>query len=955
MYSIIENKNNRSMKRQRTQSRQAINSAKLILVYLLLFSLYSCSDELKMDRESISNKIAFSPTINGGWVSSGNKSSDASTRVRKSNKAESISVLPIQEQDNLWMHCIVDTIGDERVSDTLSQVSLKGAPITSADVNNIDFNVLGYAYVGDWSESLSPNLMNDIEVISDGSGNWSLPEDYYWVSNSDAKYRFYGYTPSSYLRLKSSTGAPKLSYTVPADVKLQKDIMVAVSEHPGNYKSNVNFSFNHILTAISFSVSDKIKTGTIEKIRLNKIYRNADYSFPSSLNTAGSWGNHGGKTNYEIKFNKPVTEGVAEDITLGETTGMMLPQTLGSDAELVVYFIDTKNQLQKATINIGGMVWSPGRKVKFVLSHNRVVVDYSGLQDLEFSHRKSTPVTIPFSYTAINSSGEAVGLRWRMWFRESGGDWTASAPSNLSVTPRNGTDIDSENILRNILVKANDAVPRRTNSSDAKLKSTTPVSDVDLSMIYGTRNTANCYVVNAPGTYRFPIVYGNAIKNGKTNIHSYKRIRSSHHNNYALTNLKNHLDKAISDPYLKNNAGCNIDNVCLVWQDAPDLVTKISISGDDIIFEVPPSSIRQGNAILAVRDASNNIMWSWHIWVTDCDLGQNRKVGPDDKYMETIYCNEGAVYNMLSRPVGYCTGDSIHYDERNIEYKIVFPDYEMETDVYTITQLGYKDLWPCSVTYYQNGRKDPVPPFVANGYIGSRDVFDFSKKPLYGDYIYDYIDISEDTVALSTTILNPHVYYKGKSYVAANTNYSKDKINLWAMNIGGVNDGFNYGLALPGLPDASVYTYTVDGNPMVIKTIYDPSPAGYMVAPSGVITCFMKYETMTNTRGQMRYYEKIVCKENNQRLGFSFPIKTDRYDSGAVVLDESSIFYLPASKMLSDVNRHISLSSFWTFGRRYEYVGGPWFPKEDFMMITVTETDISHGKIMLSVREDYAK
>ncbi len=29
-------------------------------------------------------------------------------------------------------------------------------------------------------------------------------------------------------------------------------------------------------------------------------------------------------------------------------------------------------------------------------------------------------------------------------------------------------------------------------------------------------NTANCYVVNAPGYYSFPMVYGNAIKNGAT-------------------------------------------------------------------------------------------------------------------------------------------------------------------------------------------------------------------------------------------------------------------------------------------------------------------------------------------------------------------------------------------------------------------------------------------------------
>ena len=31
------------------------------------------------------------------------------------------------------------------------------------------------------------------------------------------------------------------------------------------------------------------------------------------------------------------------------------------------------------------------------------------------------------------------------------------------------------------------------------------------------QNTANCYVISAPGYYSIPLVYGNAIKNGATN------------------------------------------------------------------------------------------------------------------------------------------------------------------------------------------------------------------------------------------------------------------------------------------------------------------------------------------------------------------------------------------------------------------------------------------------------
>ena len=36
-------------------------------------------------------------------------------------------------------------------------------------------------------------------------------------------------------------------------------------------------------------------------------------------------------------------------------------------------------------------------------------------------------------------------------------------------------------------------------------------------------NTANSYVISAPGVYMFPLVYGNAIKGGVTNRSAYFR------------------------------------------------------------------------------------------------------------------------------------------------------------------------------------------------------------------------------------------------------------------------------------------------------------------------------------------------------------------------------------------------------------------------------------------------
>lgn len=78
-------------------------------------------------------------------------------------------------------------------------------------------------------------------------------------------------------------------------------------------------------------------------------------------------------------------------------------------------------------------------------------------------------------------------------------------------------------------------------------------------------NTANCYVVNAPGTYSFPLVYGNAINNGQVNYAAYTSKASIQG---TLNPFINHLGNGITDPYIAKNTDCVPVKAELVWQDA---------------------------------------------------------------------------------------------------------------------------------------------------------------------------------------------------------------------------------------------------------------------------------------------------------------------------------------------------------------------------------------------------
>ena len=52
-----------------------------------------------------------------------------------------------------------------------------------------------------------------------------------------------------------------------------------------------------------------------------------------------------------------------------------------------------------------------------------------------------------------------------------------------------------------------------------------------------------------------------------------------------------------------------------------DLVKNVKYASGVITFETP-STFKEGNAVIAAKDASGKILWSWHIWLTDQPQGQ---------------------------------------------------------------------------------------------------------------------------------------------------------------------------------------------------------------------------------------------------------------------------------------------------------------------------------------------
>lgn len=92
---------------------------------------------------------------------------------------------------------------------------------------------------------------------------------------------------------------------------------------------------------------------------------------------------------------------------------------------------------------------------------------------------------------------------------------------------------------------------------------------------------ANCFQVSEAGYYYFD---GTVMGNGDAGLHS----------TFACKSTK--LDPKAAK---------------LVWEEVEGLVTGVALKDGKVQFQV---ANRDGNAVIAVTDASDNILWSWHIW-----------------------------------------------------------------------------------------------------------------------------------------------------------------------------------------------------------------------------------------------------------------------------------------------------------------------------------------------------
>lgn len=403
--------------------------------------------------------------------------------------------------------------------------------------------------------------------------------------------------------------------------------------------------------------------------------------------------------------------------------------------------------------------------------------------------------------------------------------------------------------------------------------------------MHGQNETANCYMTDAPGYYSFPVVYGNALKNGAANASAYNVQTVSTGAVQGMDYYVDHKNQQIGGAYIPN-----ADHAILVWQDSPDLVRDVRLTGKDksdsekrVEFHINKRTIAQGNAMIAVRDKDSTILWSWHIWVTTTSNLNGWKTG----HRLTSKVKDGDKektfsYYLTPSNLGYCDsrqekpeqtmmlkiGGTVSYKSQgHADIKVVCPE-----QTFTFAQEGVARSMAGDNPYYQWGRKDPMPPGVYNetqkkkyivepqtlnyGTGTSSNSNDISRKKLYSvplKYKHTRTPVAWTTgdddlqgVNIGYTIQHPNEHIMGKDceieaypekglltdngYANYRKHWHRSRGEGYLpKNVPGI-DYVMYHLwnsSATGIGKSD--TVCIENYQTVTKTIYDPCPAGFHV------------------------------------------------------------------------------------------------------------------------------
>lgn len=785
--------------------------------------------------------------------------------------------------------------GDECASEDMNT---RGEPVTTETFASMygkrGFGLFAYVYKpGTWDEnSITSEYIHNKPVQFTSSSYWALTghstEQYYWPG-SNYNVRFYAYAPidggedgfyNEIIKVQSSAyvGIPKIDVSVSSvnlaasseeKMSTHPDLVIAKSDEvPGNKNAEQPLTFKHAMSAITFKVGAMFVDGTIKKIEFRNVLRSGRLNLESQ-----TW--------EDIDTDNPATISLTKDIPIKkDATGlvleekdyfMMLPQELPSNATLAITFVQSDNGKEHTLVSPIGkqnIKWEMGCLYTFTLTATQSVKD-------DYIFEVTAPSTTTANYLGNKSTGEGTvksycthtnafgiqtkeAIKWTTEYSTDGGStWTTTRPEFFSsFTAGANGKIEGTDTYKGTIAPITPDDPKNPFGAtvDKRPVSTTTINLADPDND-GKHTTANCYVVNKAGTYTFPVVYGNAIKNGTDNVSAYNPGGSGADKTDYYATFVDHSGAKISSPYIYPK---KLNAAKLLWTDAPNLIRDVELSTTSetmsvvgtnvryITFTVPKEHLAPGNAVIAILDPAGVIMWSWHIWVTTWS-GTSVSVNSNSK-----------TFNFSNTILGYCPARDAKWNDRDVMVRFKQTGSGKVSSTYTFEQDGF-DLQYSegNMPYYQWGRKDPLLMYnyITNSTTGTatsgaeKICFGTEIKTAtlkvwggssYVNFPYSgYFEIEgkvgtgrDNGVTMSESIQNPCTFYPRSKTASSTGGYEFD----WCTHI-----GWNRWDATNKNYVGTDYVLADVGAGATVKTIYDPCPPGWCVPPVGAFYGLTSY------------------------------------------------------------------------------------------------------------------
>ena len=676
--------------------------------------------------------------------------------------------------------------------------------------------------------------------------------------------------------------APSVDFEVDSDVKSQKDFMTActgdVHYATRGVHPTTNLDFRHALTGIRFAVGQNLSWNkTIDKVEIRNAVMKSKYTLSKELNgTGATWHVQSTDPRGTAKLDGlSISTSKSPNTTIMGNAGdnftfYMIPQVLTGN-NVHAYIHCTDNTVIDVVLK---GEWKAETTRTYKLSQTNSNWNYV-LTATDPSRAANYDETTSQAYTITSyreNSGTRQAVPWKVigYDADNNGTFTmAEKPAWLtalsSESGSGGTSAEAGTAtltkdVKDLLKERNDGLKNAPAVGSASAPYDLSIHDHNGATT--ARNTANSYVISAPGYYRIPLVYGNAIKNGATNSSSY--ISSAPPTMYGsadmiLHNFKDHDNQNITDPWIeKTNGGANagVNGAKIVWADEANLVhlsaSPIKQDGGNayLDFEVKQTDIKSGNAVVAVTKGGT-VVWSWHLWFAPKDALDKIEV-TNHQNVKYYFTKEALGW----KPIQW--SGSTYSSARTVKVKVeqtVANNGTKQEAVINITQNPGR-VKQGATTLYQFGRKDAFPGVDASKLATNSH----------------FTENAGDNMSIMNGIQHPDFYYIGGSNWNSNYGY----YNLWSADntvIGGWNVG---------------------NDNLVVKTVYDPSPVGFKMPANNAFTGFTadgKNEGTMNVDGTdvkqtfSNNFGHNFWTSSSKTATINFPASGFRFSNGGSLTD----------------------------------------------------------------------